>query len=75
LLQCEVSPAMVSQSSLKTGGRVAWMVHVALSWRSHGDEAKDGWVDATGYVGPFNPKITVFLILAHWGSLFFCFFL
>jgi hypothetical protein len=35
LLCVEGSQAMVSQSSLNTGGGVTWMVHVASSWRLH----------------------------------------
>ena len=38
-------------------------------WRSRGVEAEDGPVDATGYVGPFYPKIVVFIVLGHKGSL------
>jgi hypothetical protein len=34
-------------------------VHVASSWRLHRVEAEDGWVDVTGYVGPFYSKIVV----------------
>jgi hypothetical protein len=47
LLRLEVSQARVSQSSLKTGGGAVWMVHVASSRRSHGEEAEDRWVDVT----------------------------
>jgi hypothetical protein len=50
LLHLEVSRATVSQSSLKTSGGVTRMVHMASSWRSHGDEAEDGWVDAMGCI-------------------------
>jgi hypothetical protein len=39
LLHMEVSWARVSQSSLKTVGGTAQMVHMAASWRSRGDEA------------------------------------
>jgi hypothetical protein len=43
----------------------AWLrvVHVISLWRSCEVEAKDGWVDAMGYIRPFYPKITVFIIL------------
>jgi hypothetical protein len=41
LLCLKASRARVSQSSLKTGVGAAWMVYVASSWRSCGDEAKD----------------------------------
>jgi hypothetical protein len=42
LLHLEASWARVSQCGLKTGRGMAWMVHVASSWTSHGDEAEDG---------------------------------
>jgi hypothetical protein len=42
LLCLEASRTRVSQSSLKTGGGTAWMVHMASSRRSREDEAKDG---------------------------------
>jgi hypothetical protein len=45
------------------------MVHVASSWRSCGDEAKDGWVDATDCIGPFYPNFAVFIVLGHKDSL------
>jgi hypothetical protein len=45
------------------------MVHVASSWRSRGDEAKDGWVDAIGCIGLFYLKFVVFFVLGHKGSL------
>jgi hypothetical protein len=61
--------ARVSQSSLKTGGGAARMVHVASSWRSCGDEAEDGQVDATGCIRLFYPNIVVFIVLGHKGSL------
>jgi hypothetical protein len=45
------------------------VVHVASSWRSCGDEAEDGWVDATGCIGPFYPNFDIFFELGHKGSL------
>jgi hypothetical protein len=48
LLHLEASRARISQSSLKTGGGVTRMVHVASSRRSRGDEVEDERVDATG---------------------------
>jgi anti-sigma factor RsiW len=50
LFHLEASWARVSQSSLKTSGGVARMVHVASSQRSHGDEDEDKRVDATGCI-------------------------
>jgi hypothetical protein len=48
---------------------MAWMVHVASSQRSCGDEAKDRWVDATGCIRLFYPKFAIFVVLGHQGSL------
>jgi hypothetical protein len=39
------------------------MVHVASSWRSRGDEAKDGRVDVMGCIGPCYPYFVVFTLL------------
>jgi hypothetical protein len=36
-------------------------VHVAPLWRLRRVQAEDGWVDATGYVGLFYHRITVFM--------------
>jgi hypothetical protein len=69
LLRLKASRARVFQSSLKTSGCAAWIVYVASSWRSRGDEAKDGWVDATGCIRLFYPNFTVFIVLGHKCSL------
>jgi hypothetical protein len=69
LLRLEASQDMVSQFSLKTSRCTAQMVHVASSWRSRGDEAEDGWVDAMGCIGLFYLNFVVFIILGHKGSL------
>jgi hypothetical protein len=45
------------------------MMHMASSWRSHGDEAKDGRVDATGCIRLFYPNFAIFIVLGHKGSL------
>jgi hypothetical protein len=45
------------------------MVHVASSQRSRGDEAEDGWVNATGCFGLFDPNFAIFVVLGHKGSL------
>jgi hypothetical protein len=45
------------------------MVHVASSWRSRGDEAKDGRVDAMGCIRLLYPNFTVFIVLWYKGSL------
>jgi hypothetical protein len=44
---------------------------VASSQRLHRDQVEDGRVDATGYVGPFYPKIDVFIVLGPRGNLVF----
>jgi hypothetical protein len=44
-------------------------MYVASSWRSRGDEAKDGWVDATGCIRLFYPNFTVFIVLGYKCSL------
>jgi hypothetical protein len=48
---------------------MTWIVHMASSWRSHGDEAKDGRVDATGCIGLFYPNFAIFIVFGHKGSL------
>jgi hypothetical protein len=40
LLRLEASRTKVSQSSLKTGGGAAWMMHAASSWRSREEKLK-----------------------------------
>jgi hypothetical protein len=73
LLHLEASRARVSQSSLKTGGGVVWMVHVASSRRSHGSEATDGRFDGIGCgavkVGPNYTSLDTIFLLAHRGIL------
>jgi hypothetical protein len=59
----EASRARVFESGIKTSGGAAWMVYVALSRRLRRVEAKDGWVDATGCIGPFYPNFIVFYVL------------
>jgi hypothetical protein len=69
LLHLEASWARVNQSSLKTGGGAAQMVHVVSSQRSRGDEVEDGWVNATGCIRLFYPNFVIFIVLGHKGSL------
>jgi hypothetical protein len=69
LLRLEASQARVSQSSLRTGGGAVWIVHVASSRRSCGDDAKDGRVDATGCMRLFYPNFAVFFVLCQKDSL------
>jgi hypothetical protein len=52
-----------------TGGGTAQMVHIALLWRSRGDEAEDGRVDVTGCIRLFYPNFAVFIIFGHKGTL------
>jgi hypothetical protein len=53
------------------------VVHVASWQRSHGSEAKDGWLDGVGCgtvdVGPNYPSLDAIFILAHRGILVFWF--
>jgi hypothetical protein len=69
LLRLEASWARVSQSSLKTSGGATWMVHVASSRRSRGDEVENGWIDAAGCIGLFYPNFVVFIVLDPKGIL------
>jgi hypothetical protein len=55
LLRVEASRARISQSGLKTGGGVTWMVYVTSSWGLHHDQVEDGRVDAMSYVGACYP--------------------
>jgi hypothetical protein len=50
------------------------VVHVAPLRRSRENQVKDGWINATGSIGPCNPYLTVFFILDHRGIclLVFC---
>jgi hypothetical protein len=73
LLHLETSQTRVSQSSLKTSGGMMQMVHVALSWRSRGDEAKDGQVNAMGCVRLFCLNFAIFVVLGHKGCLIISF--
>jgi hypothetical protein len=41
------------------------MVHMASSWRSRGDEAEDGRVNATGCIELFYPNFVVFVVLCN----------
>jgi hypothetical protein len=47
------------------------MVHVAPSQRLHRGQVKDEWVNTTGYVEPFYPKISIFYVLGSTDVLFF----
>jgi hypothetical protein len=69
LLRLKVSRVRVFQSSLKTDGGATWMVHVASSQRSHGEEAKDGCVDAMCCIRLFYANFAIFVVLCHKGSL------
>jgi hypothetical protein len=40
-----------------------WVVDVVPSWSLHRDQVEDGWVDATGCIGLFYPKIIIFYVL------------
>jgi hypothetical protein len=45
------------------------MVHVASSWRSHGEEAEDGRVDAMGYIRLFCHNFVIFIVLGQKDNL------
>jgi hypothetical protein len=47
------------------------VVHVASSQRTHEDEVKDEWVDATDCIRPFYPYFAVFIVLDPRGILVF----
>jgi hypothetical protein len=51
------------------------MVHMTLSWRSCGDEAEDGRVDATGCIKLLYPNIAVLVVLCHKGNLVISFYI
>jgi hypothetical protein len=63
LLCVEASRVRVLQYGLKTGGGAVRIVHRV--------KAEDGWVDATGYIGPFYPYFVVFIVLGTRGILVF----
>jgi hypothetical protein len=71
LLRLEASRARVSQSGLKTGKGTVWMVHVASSWRSRGDETEDGQVVVMGCIRLFYPNFVIFNVLCPKGNLVF----
>jgi hypothetical protein len=50
-----------------------WMVHMASLQRLCGDEAKDGWADATCCIRLFYPNFTIFVVLGHKGSFIISF--
>jgi hypothetical protein len=51
------------------------MVHMASSWRLHGDEVKDKRGDAMDCIGLFHPNFAIFFVLGHKGSLVISFFI
>jgi hypothetical protein len=67
LLHLKVSRARVSQFASKLAKEQRRVVHVASLWRSHEDEAEDGWVDVTGYIGLFYPYFAIFVVLGSRG--------
>jgi hypothetical protein len=71
LLLMEASWTRVSQSGLKTGRGMVWMVHMSSSWRLHRAKAEDGWVDATGCIGLFYLNFAIFVVLGSRGILVF----
>jgi hypothetical protein len=71
LLCLEASRGRVFQSSLKTGGGMMRLVHVASTWRSCGNEAEDRWVDTTSYIGLLYPNFVVSIVLGPKGIFIF----
>jgi hypothetical protein len=60
LLHVEASQARVFQSGSRLAEARRWVVHVAPSRRLHRDQVEVGWIDVTGCVDPFYPRIVVF---------------
>jgi hypothetical protein len=48
-----------------------WVVHVVPSRRLCQVEAEDGWVDVTGCIGSFYPRIIGFYVLGSMGIVVF----
>jgi hypothetical protein len=48
-----------------------WVLHVTSSRRLRRVQAKDGWVDAMGCIGPFYSRIVVFYVLDPRGIVVF----
>jgi hypothetical protein len=71
LFHLEANQARVSLSNLKTGGSVAWMVHVASSRRSRGVKVEDRWVDAMGCIRLFYPNFAILIVLGLRGIFIF----
>jgi hypothetical protein len=47
------------------------VMHVAPSQKSREDQVENGRVDATGYIGPCYPYLSIFFVLAPRGILVF----
>jgi hypothetical protein len=77
LLHHEASWVRVSSFTSKLAEERQQVVHVALSWRSHGSEAKDGRFDGVRCnaleVGSNYASLDIIFFLAHRGILVFCF--
>jgi hypothetical protein len=71
LLHVEASRARVSQFASKLMEARRWVVHVAPSQSSHGDQVEDRWADVMGYVGPCFPYFAIFCVLGPRGILLF----
>jgi hypothetical protein len=72
LLHVEGSRVRVSYSGLKTGVGATAGGDVASLWSLHRDQAKDGWVDVMGHIGPCYHYFAVFSVLGPRGILVFC---
>jgi hypothetical protein len=56
-----------SSLALRLANARRWAMHVAPSQRLRWSQVKDGWVDATGYIGPCYPCFAVFMLLGPRG--------
>jgi hypothetical protein len=75
LLRLEASRVRVSQSGLKIGGGVVWIVHVTSSWMLHRVKAKDGRVDVTRCIRLFYSNFIISVVLDPRGILVFFYLL
>jgi hypothetical protein len=72
LLYLEVSQTRVSQFASKLSEARRRVVYVTSLQRSRGDEAENGWVDATGCIRLFYSNFVVLVVLGPRGILVFC---
>jgi hypothetical protein len=61
----------VPSLALRLAEALWWVVHVAPSWWLRRVQAEDGWIDATGCIGPFYLRIIIFYSLGPHSILVF----